>query len=295
MSFAPNRIVRTPNQSTRNGVKPEYIVHHHFAGTSFESVIESWRTGRKQGSAHRAFDNFGGCTEVVPDHLRAWSLSSAHFDSLSLVTETVNLSARGWTISDAAFEAMAQSDAQWSAQHGIPLDRAHVIGHSEVKTIHGYGYATACPGEMLTPGSPHHLDRMVERSRAIQDGAGFVVVGGSAAASTPSSAPQVSGGAWAVNLPDAGRQRRVQKALAGRNPSRYTGPQDGVFGVNTWKGIQTSIRGVGYTGPVDGVPGANTCRLVQVYAQKFGDYRGPVDSILGPNSYDGLALGLERP
>ena len=118
--------------------------------------------------------------------------------------------------------------------------------------------------------------------------------GGAAPAPSVPSVPASSGG-WAVNLPNRASQRRVQKALAGRRPSRYNGPVDGVFGPNTWKGVQTTIKNVGYTGPVDGIPGPNTCQLIQVYAARFGDYTGPVDSILGPYSWAGFALGLERP
>jgi len=101
------------------------------------------------------------------------------------------------------------------------------------------------------------------------------------------------GSDWAFNEPDQPTQARIQQGLANRG--RYDGPIDGVWGPNTIMGIQTTIQNVGYTGPIDGVPGYNTCYYVQVYAQKFGDYTGPVDAILGPNSWDGFALGLERP
>ncbi len=101
------------------------------------------------------------------------------------------------------------------------------------------------------------------------------------------------GGSWAFNPPAADMQARIQRAL--KNRGRYNGPVDGVWGVNTIKGIQTTIKNVGYTGAVDGVPGPATCRYVQEYARRFGDYKGPIDSVLGPNGWAGFALGLERP
>jgi hypothetical protein len=101
------------------------------------------------------------------------------------------------------------------------------------------------------------------------------------------------GSTWAWNAPDSSTQQRIQQDLAARG--RYSGPIDGAWGVNSIKGIQTTCANVGYTGPIDGEPGANTCHYVQVYAQKFGSYTGPVDSVLGPNSWSGFALGLERP
>ncbi|MGI3782063.1 MAG: hypothetical protein ACRYG2_14970, partial [Janthinobacterium lividum] len=98
---------------------------------------------------------------------------------------------------------------------------------------------------------------------------------------------------WAWNAPDSATQKRIQVALAKRQ--RYSGPQDGQWGINSIKGIQTTCANVGYNGPVDGKPGPNTCHYVQVYAKAYGSYQGPVDSVLGPNSWSGFALGLERP
>ena len=98
---------------------------------------------------------------------------------------------------------------------------------------------------------------------------------------------------WAWNAPDTATQKRVQVALAKRN--RYSGLQDGQWGINSIKGIQTTCQNVGYKGPVDGKPGPNTCHYVQLYAQTYGSYKGGVDNVLGPNSWSGFALGLERP
>jgi hypothetical protein len=106
--------------------------------------------------------------------------------------------------------------------------------------------------------------------------------------------PAGGGGAdWAWNAPDAATQKRIQAALTTRG--RYSGPINGIWGVNSIEGIQTTCANVGYVGPINGIPGANTCHYVQVYAQKFGGYTGPVNSILGPNSWNGFAVGLEKP
>ncbi|MGL5850490.1 MAG: twin-arginine translocation signal domain-containing protein [Phycicoccus sp.] len=101
------------------------------------------------------------------------------------------------------------------------------------------------------------------------------------------------GQTWAFNEPDAAMQKRIQTALKKRG--RYGGLEDGDWGVESIKGIQTTIKNVGYEGDVDGEPGPNTCHYVQVYAERFGDYEGPIDSVLGPNSWANFALGLERP
>lgn len=112
--------------------------------------------------------------------------------------------------------------------------------------------------------------------------------------STPTApTPNDPGVRWAFNPPDPGTQARIQRALKARG--RYSGPVDGVWGPNTIKGIQKTAANVGYSGAIDGVPGPSTCHYVQVYAQRYGSYLGPIDSVLGPNSWAGFALGLERP
>lgn len=96
---------------------------------------------------------------------------------------------------------------------------------------------------------------------------------------------------YALNPPKASVQKRIQVAL--RRRGRYSGPRNGVFGKNTWRGIQRTVANVGYSGPQNGVPGEQTALHIQEYAAKFGRYKGPVNGILGPNSWEGFARGLE--
>ena len=72
----------------------------------------------------------------------------------------------------------------------------------------------------------------------------------------------------------------------------YTGPQDGVLGVNSWQGIQANLaRESGYTGPLDGVPGPNTWAAMQRWAARYG-YTGPIDGAPGPNTWRAVARAL---
>jgi hypothetical protein len=99
-----------------------------------------------------------------------------------------------------------------------------------------------------------------------------------------------SGSNFEFWVPGSGTQKDVQQGLANRG--RYSGPIDGAWGTASVKGIQETIQNVGYTGPIDGVAGERTAHYVQVYAQKFGGYKGPIDSFLGQKSWDGFAYGL---
>jgi hypothetical protein len=99
---------------------------------------------------------------------------------------------------------------------------------------------------------------------------------------------------WAYVEPtDYATRLRIQKALKERD--RYDGDLDGVWAELTRKGIQTTIKGVGYTGKIDGLIARDGCYFIQKYAHDFGGYTGQLDRKLGPNSWAGFALGLERP
>ena len=281
------RKVTTPNESTRRGAKPRYIVHHHEAGTSFEAVIESWRTGRKQGSCHITISNEGEAVGIVPEQLRAWSLSSATFDGFALVTEIENESgAPNWAVSALAHEKAAQVTADWCQRYEIPCTREFVIDHGEVYTRHHMSYPTACAGGL-------NLDWIVARAMQIMAG------GKIAAPSSPpvvaavvNTAPARTG--WSYWEPTGALARRVQAALKGKG--RYAGPLDGVFGEFTRRGVQQTLAFSGeFKGLIDGLIQGGGCLGIQTYAKRFGDYTGPLDAAPRTASWTGLALGLERP
>jgi hypothetical protein len=270
-----------------DGAKPKYIVHHHEAGTSFEAVIDSWHTGRKEGSCHVTISNEGDKVGIVPEEKRAWSLSSEFFDSQALTTEIENESTGGsWPVSDAAQEAAAQITADWCKRYNIPCDRDHVIGHREVYAL-GYGYATACPGGL-------DLDWIVKRANEILGDDAPVVTKPSKPATLPATHVVNTGGEHRYTatesdgIPGPIYIARVQ--TLGRERRIYSGPIDAVTGKNTeiarvkitaqalngWK------RGPHTTSDLDGIPGKNYWTAVQdVGAAHFG-YTGKIDGIPGP-------------
>lgn len=116
-----------------------------------------------------------------------------------------------------------------------------------------------------------------------------------AAPTAPKPVPQTVGAAWATNPPEESVQKRIQVALAKRG--RYSGPENGIFGENTWRGIQYTVsvkNGNTYIGLINGIPGKLTCVAIQEYAKKYGGYTGPINAILGPNGWEGFAKGLEK-
>jgi peptidoglycan hydrolase-like protein with peptidoglycan-binding domain len=73
----------------------------------------------------------------------------------------------------------------------------------------------------------------------------------------------------------------------------YTGPLDGVMGANSWRGFQNYLKFVGLDpGVSDGIPGPNTYKAMQRFAAWHG-YAGPIDGVMGPNSWRGFDLELQ--
>ncbi|WP_197059498.1 peptidoglycan DD-metalloendopeptidase family protein, partial [Cryobacterium sp. MLB-32] len=113
------------------------------------------------------------------------------------------------------------------------------------------------------------------------------VIGGG----TGGGVPGGGGGTGGISV--SVEQGKILQQVAARGG--YQGVQDGIPGVNTWKGVQTVITDNGfYSGPVDGLPGPNTWKGVQNLAQ-LGGYGGPVDGFPGDQTYKGLQSWLSEP
>lgn len=108
----------------------------------------------------------------------------------------------------------------------------------------------------------------------------------------------LAGKGWNFAPPSKAIQQRIQVAL--RKRGRYSGPENGIFGAKSVAGIQKTVENVGYKREyTPGVPGPLLCHFIQVYAAKFGGFKGlkpgggAIPGILGPNAWLGFVRGLE--
>lgn len=105
-------------------------------------------------------------------------------------------------------------------------------------------------------------------------------------------ASSVSNKAWSSIEPSQANRIRIQLALG--KLGLYKGPANGDWNIETRKGIQLALEQVGFTGDIDGQLTPDTVNYVQIYAKKPGNYVGPIDKDLGPNTWAGFAVGLEN-
>lgn len=138
---------RYKNQPGRGRTKIDHIILHHMASTNFEGVLHMWTAATREGSANYAVSSEGQVVGVVPEGSRSWSVDNAPWDARSITFEIENSSVGGgWPVSAKAQEATARVIADVCKRYRIPITRDRIIGHREVYTRFGAGYATACPG-----------------------------------------------------------------------------------------------------------------------------------------------------
>lgn len=164
--------------------------------------------------------------------------------------------------------------SQFSLANGTRIGMGGVVGLS--------GGAAGAPGSGNSTG-PHLHWHMINPSGTRINPLTFL--GGGGGGGLPKTATEQDG------VPGTIMWKRAQNWL--RIEQGYTGPIDGVPGVNTYAALQRGVRGYGYTGPIDGVPGPNTWAGVQRLAARWG-YTGPVDGAMGPNSWRGFARFLNQ-
>lgn len=185
----------------------------------------------------------------------------------------------GWTVRITYSNGCASEFMHMSVRQPLP-NGTHV---SKDQQIGLSGGAVGSPGSGAATG-PHIHAHDID-AKGVRRAFGTCIP-------KPVAAPPAASG-WAFNEPAAAVQKRVQIAL--RKRGRYSGAENGKWGVLSIKGIQTSIKQAGfYSGPVNGVPGLNTCIGIQKYAQRFGGYTGPINGVLGVNGWAGFAKGLEK-
>lgn len=122
------------------------IVIHVTEGSFWGSV--GWlRSHRSHGSSHYVISRGGDVVQLVSTSDVAWHAGNRWVNRHSIGIEHEGFSRRGG-FTDAQYRASAQLVAYLAAKAGMPVDRAHVIGHAEVPSPRGRGFG----------GIDHHTD-----------------------------------------------------------------------------------------------------------------------------------------
>lgn len=133
------------NYTYRSSRKIDMIVVHKAEGDNAAGYFQHAHLG---ASAHYDVHHDGSIYQSVPDHDIAWHAGNWAINERSIGIEQAGFTARN-DVTDTQYRSFAKLVAWLCARHGIPVDRHHIIGHSEVPDPFHHGEFG---------GADHHTD-----------------------------------------------------------------------------------------------------------------------------------------
>ncbi|MFC8142045.1 N-acetylmuramoyl-L-alanine amidase [Streptomyces paradoxus] len=124
---------RNYTPSNRPRAHPLRYVIIHVAQTTYAGTLSVFRNPRTKVSAHYVVRSCDGhVAQCVRDSDIAW-----HAGNWDYNTRSIGIEHEGWVdrpgyFTDAMYERSARLTAAICERHGIPRNRAHIIGHHEV-------------------------------------------------------------------------------------------------------------------------------------------------------------------
>lgn len=125
----------------------DMIVIHDIEG-SYASAIKMFQDPKRLGSAHYIVSYKGQVTQMVAEKNIAWHAGNWDYNTRSIGIEHEGYAAIN-TYTSKEYYASARVAASICSRWGVPLDRKHVIGHSQVPDPNN---------PKLFGGSEHHTD-----------------------------------------------------------------------------------------------------------------------------------------
>ena len=127
----------------------DMIVIHDTESLNYAGTIQMFQNPDRQGSAHYVISRSGLVTQMVAEHDVAWHAGNWDYNTRSIGIEHEGYADIAGTYTTTEYQASAQLAASICSRWGVPLDRSHVIGHSEVPDPNHPG---------LYGGDSHHHD-----------------------------------------------------------------------------------------------------------------------------------------
>ena len=125
------------------------IVNHVTDGGSLTGNVSWLIDDKSEASAHYVVSRDGDIVQLVPLHDVAWHSGNAHVNDHSIGIEHVGETYGPEGFTAAEYRSSARLVAWLVRRYDIPVDRAHIIGHSQVPD-------PTPPGEY--GGADHHTD-----------------------------------------------------------------------------------------------------------------------------------------
>ena len=125
----------------------DMIVIHDIEG-SYSSAITAFQNPSRHGSAHYVISSHGAVTEMVSEKNIAWHAGNWDYNTRSIGIEHEGYASKNlYTIPE--YRTSAELAGSICSRWGVPIDRAHIIGHYQVPDPNNPG---------LFGGTDHHTD-----------------------------------------------------------------------------------------------------------------------------------------
>ncbi len=108
----------------------DMIVVHDIEGTA-AAAISSFQNPARAGSAHYVVGYDGSVTQMVQEKDVAWHAGNWDYNTRAIGIEHAGFACCA-DYTTAEYDASAHLIASICSRYGVPMDRAHVIGHNEV-------------------------------------------------------------------------------------------------------------------------------------------------------------------
>jgi N-acetyl-anhydromuramyl-L-alanine amidase AmpD len=115
----------------RDGASIDYIVIH-YTDISYARTLRAFNSRASDVSAHYVIRGDGHIAQIVHEADTAWHSGNVWYNRHSIGIELELDHITNPTFTAAEYYAAAALVCAISAREGVPLDRAHVIGHNEV-------------------------------------------------------------------------------------------------------------------------------------------------------------------
>lgn len=138
--YANNFVAAASYTRGRRGHRIKYIVIHDME-SSYASAVSWFRNPNAGASAHYCLRKDGFATQMVSESNTAWHAGNWQVNLESVAIEHEGYASRRDTWTDEMLHTSAKISAGICLRYGIPADRQHIFGHSEV-----YGATHTDPG-----------------------------------------------------------------------------------------------------------------------------------------------------
>jgi len=122
--------IKSPNFSSRNGKKIEYVVIHWFGVGTINGAIASFQNPSRQASAHYLISD-KRVVQMVDEKDCAWHCGNLDMNQRSIGIE--NDANPDKELSEASYRTCGKLLREICDRYQIPLDREHIKRHSEIK------------------------------------------------------------------------------------------------------------------------------------------------------------------